>query len=72
MAASDKMPPLPIHEVKKEDIDFNDNSAFHSFVISDGDNMQWTMGEFLDSPLYYGNKDENRSPVSWTLCPISL
>ena len=57
---------------KKENIDFEDNSAFHSFVISDGDNMQWTMGEFLDSPVYYGNKDRNRSPVSWTLCPINL
>ena len=30
------------------------------------------MGEFLDSPVYYGNKDRNRSPVSWTLCPINL
>jgi hypothetical protein len=66
------MYPLPIHEIKKENIDFEDNSAFHSFVISDGDNMQWTMGEFLDSPVYYGNKDRNRSPVSWTLCPINL
>lgn len=72
MAASDKMHPLPIHEIKKENIDFEDNSAFHSFVISDGDNMQWTMGEFLDSPVYYGNKDGNRSPVSWTLCPVNL
>ena len=58
MAASDKMYPLPIHEIKKENIDFEDNSAFHSFVISDGDNMQWTMGEFLDSPVYYGIKTE--------------
>ncbi len=31
MAASDKMYPLPIHEIKKENIDFEDNSAFHSF-----------------------------------------
>ncbi|GCB33219.1 hypothetical protein KGMB02408_44970 [Bacteroides faecalis] len=72
MAASDKMEPLPIHEKSINEINLKDSSAFHSFVISDGDNMQWTMGEFLDSPVYYGNKDKNRSPVSWTLCPVNL
>lgn len=72
MAASDQMQPLPVREIEKEEIDFNANSAYHSFVISDGDNMQWTMGDFLDSHIYYGNKDHNRSPVSWTLCPVNL
>ena len=72
MAASDKMIPLPVHEKSIDEINLKDSSAFHSFVISDGDNMQWTMGEFLDSPVYYGNKDKNQSPVSWTLCPVNL
>lgn len=43
MAASDKMEPLPIHEKSINEINLKDSSAFHSFVISDGDNMQWTM-----------------------------
>ncbi|MDD3036560.1 GxGYxYP domain-containing protein [Bacteroides sp.] len=72
MAASDKTEPLTVHEKEFNDINFKDSSAFHSFVVSDGDNMQWTMGSFIDDPVYYGNKDENRSPVSWTLCPVNL
>lgn len=72
MAASDQTAPLPVHEKSPDDINLKDTSSFHSFVISDGDNMQWTMGNFLDNPEYYGNKDENRSPVSWTLCPVNL
>lgn len=72
MAASDRTAPLPVHEKNLDDINLKDTSSFHSFVISDGDNMQWTMGDFLDNPEYYGNKDKNRSPVSWTLCPVNL
>lgn len=72
MAASDQMTPLPVHEKTINEINLKDSSAFHSFVISDGDNMQWTMGDFLDSPIYYGNTDRNNSPVSWTLCPVNL
>lgn len=72
MAASDKTTPLPAYEKNPEEIDLEDNYSFHSFVISDGDNMQWTMGDFLDNPLYYGNADKNQSPVSWTFCPVNL
>lgn len=72
MAASDKMTPLPVHEKEMDDISMTDAFAFHSFVVSDGDNMQWTMGDFLDSPIYYGNADGNQTPMSWTLCPVNL
>lgn len=73
MAASDQTQPLPIKEKEVDNINLEDSStSFHSFVISDGDNMQWTMGSFLDNPVYLGNKDQNHSPVSWTLCPVNL
>jgi len=72
MAASNKMQVVPLKDISYDEIDFNTPYNIHSFVMSDGDNMQWTMGNFIDTPLYYGNFDRNRTPVSWTLCPVNL
>lgn len=60
------------NEIKPEEIDFTDTSYVHSFVMSDGDNMQWTMGAFVDNPVYAGNNKVKETGVSWTLCPINL
>lgn len=72
MAASDRTSLLKVNEIGPSEIDWNNHTSAHSFVMSDGDNMQWTMGNFLDTPLYYGNQNEERTPISWTLCPINL
>lgn len=60
------------NEKTLEEIDFRDISSFHSFVMSDGDNMQWTMGGFADSECYAGNDGISDTGISWTLCPINL
>lgn len=72
MAASAQTALLKVNEVEVTEIDWSNHSSAHSFVMSDGDNMQWTMGGFLDTPTYYGNKNKERTPLSWTLCPINL
>lgn len=59
-------------EISPEDIDFRTNSSFHSFVMSDGDNMQWTIGNFTRNNCYAGNEKAKETGVSWTLCPINL
>jgi hypothetical protein len=71
-AASGKVRLQKAHEKKLQDIDFQDSSSFHSFVMSDGDNMQWTIGEFSDSQRYAGNDGISGTGISWTLCPINL
>ncbi len=69
-AARGKVPLVRANERSPEEIDFADPSEFHSFVMSDGDNMQWSMGRFVSSDLYYGNTA--RGHISWTCCPINL
>lgn len=54
------------------DIDFSDDSSFHTFVMSDGDNVQWSMGSYADSEMYMGNPHVRNLGVSWTLCPTEL
>lgn len=71
-SVSDKVPLIKAKEITLEDIDFSDTSSFHSFVMSDGDNMQWTIGGFADSERYAGNKGVSNTGISWTLCPINL
>lgn len=72
MAASNKMTINPIEESTPSDSSLKNKLSLHSFVISDGDNMQWTMGDFIDNPAYYGNSENNKVPISWTLCSINL
>lgn len=69
-SARGKVQLVKASEMSPENIDFTDSSTFHSFVMSDGDNMQWSMGRFTQSELYYGNP--NRGLISWTTCPINL
>lgn len=59
-------------EISVDDINFKDTSSFHTFVMSDGDNMQWTMGSFLENSNYIGNKDRESVGLSWTLCATNL
>lgn len=53
-------------------IDFSDSSYVHAFLMSDGDNMQWTMGGFADNPLYMGHPDSGHAGMNWTACPVNL
>lgn len=59
-------------EISPQEIQFGNTTSAHSFVMSDGDNMQWTMGNFNDNAIYMGNKDIHNVGLSWTLCPINL
>lgn len=52
-------------------IDFNKDTKFHAFVISDGDNMQWTMNAFFNED-YYCSPQKHKIPISWTSCPVNI
>lgn len=69
-AARGKVALSQSHEKPVGAIDFRDSSVFHSFVMSDGDNMQWSMGQFIGSDFFYGNS--RRGMISWTCCPVNL
>lgn len=71
-SVSGKTQLTPVREKGIKEIDFSDLSACHSFVMSDGDNMQWLMGAFVDNPIYLGNKTRDRIGLSWTACPVNL
>lgn len=68
-------PFIPLNRAKDialEDIDFKDTTYVHSFVMSDGDNMQWTIGNFISNNQYFNNPAAVQPGINWTLCPINL
>ncbi len=61
-----------LNSVDPKTIDYDKEGNFHSFVMSDGDNMQWTIGNFIDNQKFWGNDSHGEYPIGFTSCPINL
>jgi hypothetical protein len=56
-------------------LDWGDGIHHVNFTLSDGDNVQWVMGNFTggnESPSYYGNPKRGSIPFTWGLPVPSL
>lgn len=51
-------------------LEWKDNVHYTSYLLSDGDNVQWTVGNFIKNPSYWGNEDRGKIPYGWGL-PIA-
>ncbi len=47
-----------------------DGTHFTAFVTSDGDNIQWSLGNFFDHPYYWRATHRAEFPMGWT-APVS-
>lgn len=45
---------------------------YHSFLLSDGDNMQWTLGNFMSNQEYWNSRYSSSIPMSYTSCSVNL
>ena len=61
-----------VNTLDPKELDFDKEGNFHSFVMSDGDNMQWTIGNFIDNQNYWGNSTHGDFPMGFTSCPVNL
>lgn len=62
---------LQVKHVDPRRIDFSQGGSYHSFVMSDGDNMQWTMDGFF-SRDYYLSPDVREFAMNWTTCAANM
>ena len=53
------------HSFDPRRIKFNDRSHAVSFIMSDGDNVQWLMGSFCTHPDYWASPDNGHFPLGW-------
>ncbi|MCC8171494.1 MAG: hypothetical protein LIP00_06850 [Parabacteroides sp.] len=68
----DNAVPARFESLNLRNIDWNDPAPCHAFVMSDGDNMQWTFGGFIRSADYWANRYNSRLPMSFTSCAVNL
>jgi hypothetical protein len=61
-----------IHTLNPRKINWQEHANYHAFVMSDGDNMQWTFGNFLNSKDYWSNPYNEDIPMSFTTCLLNL
>jgi hypothetical protein len=63
---------VKIRTLDPKKINWNGDENYHAFVMSDGDNMQWTFGGFMNSRDYWSNPGNNDIPMSFTSCVLNL
>jgi GxGYxYP putative glycoside hydrolase C-terminal domain/GxGYxYP third domain len=63
------------HPLDWSQLDWGDGAHYVNFTLSDGDNVQWVMGNFAggnEAPSYYSNPNRGRIPFGWGLPVPSL
>ena len=71
-SAADRIPLQINREIEPAEIDFSSGTAFHSFLMSDGDNVQWSMSSYPYSDKYIGHRLAGTAGLNWTMVPTSL
>lgn len=64
--------PHKIRTLDPKTIDFSKQGSFYSFIMSDGDNMQWMERAFFFDKNYWANPSHGNFPMGWTSCLSSL
>lgn len=53
-------------------INWSEKKNYHSYVMSDGDNMQWAFSNFIYGPDYWSNRYNSELAMSFTTCAVNL
>lgn len=73
MAGSASDPAVKEAPFDLQTIDWNDRRSCVSFVLSDGDNLQWYQTTFFQgNPHYWNNPDRGKIPFGWSCCFADL
>ncbi len=51
------------------DTDIIPNRHTVCFIMTDGDNVQWLLGDFADNARWYGSPHRGQVPIGWTVSP---
>ena len=64
--------PTPRPVPPAEPAPLRDGERVVAFVVTDGDNLQWVGGGFVDSPGFWASTNRGRFPVTWEMAPSLL
>lgn len=81
MAESERAPARSAKAFDPRGIDWSDRRSCVSFILTDGDNVQWLQSSFFrGNTSYWANPDRGQIPFGWSccfaqlaqLCPVAL
>lgn len=73
MAGTEKLDLPKMKHLNPGKIDWKDSRSAISFVLSDGDNVQWVQGNFFGGgDSYWGNAERGKIPFGWSCCFTQL
>jgi hypothetical protein len=60
----------PRKSVSVWDMKWEENVHYAAFVMTDGDNVQWLMGDFVDGPekSWWASSERGKFAMGWTFC----
>lgn len=62
-------PSKPIKQNTKTNISNEKDVHYVTIMMSDGDNLQWLMGDNFTSPKWYGSKNRGNFNLGWSISP---
>ncbi len=68
MAGSEAAKPARVKQFDPRQIDWNDRRSGVSFILSDGDNIQFLEGDFFSDKNYWGSEQRGAIPFGWSCC----
>jgi hypothetical protein len=71
-AAAERFTPPPLRTVDPTKIDFDDRRPTMSFMLSDGDNLQWMMGAFFHNRDYWADPRAKDGVMDFGVCLDAL
>jgi hypothetical protein len=69
MAGSERTSPAAVKNFDPRSINWNDERSSVSFILSDGDNVQWLESSFFHgNTSYWANPARGKIPFGWSCC----
>jgi hypothetical protein len=65
-----KIPAPPLKRPRRPLPEPEDGARYVAFVMSDGDNIQWLTGGFVDHRSYWGSPLRGKFPFTWEVSPL--
>ena len=59
---------MPARGFDPRGIDWSDTRSAVAFINSDGDNVQWQVGNYFSNPGYWANSGRGKIPFGWSSC----
>lgn len=74
MAGAEKVKPVRFESVSAKGLDWKDNRSAVSYIMSDGDNVQWFQGGFArgQEPSWWTSPERGKIPFGWSACFTEL